>query len=254
VVDAAPDHPDQPAEPDLLALIAESQRRAAAGDWGARALAVNERLFELQPRALGVRLRLAGCLHRARRYDEALAHYEAIAAESTDETQLKVAKRHIGELHEAFRARRTDSFPQAQERALGLRRAGKPELAVVWHRRAAELAPAPHEQSLALASWASTLRGLRRIDEARTLAEQAVRLDHSPATNKAAHTVYVAVLADAGATTEAVRYGDALVRAHPRDPVVLKAAGRAYLDLAKRTGDDSLRRKADYCFTAAAEA
>ena len=241
-------------QPDLLALVAESQRRAAAGDWGARALAVNEQLFELQPRALGVRLRLGACLHHARRYEDALAHYEAIAAESTDETQLKVARRHIGELHEAFRAQRTDSFPQAQERAIGLRRSGKAELAAVWHRRAAELAPTPHERSVALASWASTLRGLRRIDEARTLAEQAVRLDPSPETNKAAHTVYVTVLADAGAVDEGVRQAVRLVRAHPRDPVVLKAAGGAYLDLAKRTGDASLRRKADYCFAAAAEA
>lgn len=239
---------------ELRRLLAQSEGYAKRGVWGSRALEVNRRLLELQPAATGVRLRLASCLLAAGCADDALLELERVLAESGDERQRRLAERKLAEVHERARAATTESYEAAHRRALGLSEAAAGELVEIWHERAVELAETDERRALELASWASTLRRLRRLPDARAKAEESIAVARDPATNLAGHAVLVAVLVDAGALPEAVRRADALVRAHPRAPVALTAAGRAYLELGKREGDAALRSKANACFLAAGSA
>jgi predicted Zn-dependent protease len=236
---------------ELRRLLAQSEGYAKRGVWGSRALEVNRQLLELQPAATGVRLRLANCLLAAGRSDEALRELEGVLAESRDERLRRLAERKLAEAHERGRAATTDSYEAAHRRALGLRQAAAGELAEIWHERAAELADTDERRAVELASWASTLRRLRRLPDARAKAEESIALARDPETNLAGHAVLVTVLVDGGALPEAVRRADALLRAHPRAPVALTAAGRAYLELGKRDGDAALRSRAKACFLAA---
>ncbi len=103
----------------------------------------------------------------------------------------------------------------------------------------------------ALASWASTLRNLRRFAEGREKAEAAIAAHRDVSSNLAAYAVLIAVLVDGGALPEAVRRADELLRVHPRDPVALAAAGRAYVELGRRDKDLRLQAKGGACLLAA---
>jgi tetratricopeptide (TPR) repeat protein len=236
---------------ELRRLVAASEEYATRDVWGSRALETNRQLLELQPGATGVRLRYANCLLTAGQSEKALRELERVAAEATTDLQRRLAQRKIAEVHERRRVAKTDSFEAAYRRALGLRDAAAAELAVLWHERAVELAPTKEEKASALASWASTLRNLRRFADARAKAEEAIAADRSIETNLAAYAVLIAALVDGGALQEAVRQADVVLRVHPRDPVALAAAGRAYLELGKQAKDAGLRSKANACFLAA---
>jgi predicted Zn-dependent protease len=236
---------------DLRELVAASEAHAEQGSWGPRALDVNRRLLDLQPGATGVRLRYANCLVAAGRLEEGLRELRRVAGEASSERQRRIAARRLAEIEERDRAARTASFAAAHRRAIGLREAAKGEVAVIWHERAVELADTDVERAVALASWASTMRGLRLFREAREKAESAVAADPSPRSNLAGHAALIATLVDIGTLAEAGRRADALLRVHPRDPVALATAGRAFRELGKQTNDESLRRKASACFLAA---
>lgn len=241
----------EPGIDELRRLVAASEEYATRDVWGSRALEANRHLLELQPGATGVRLRYANCLLTAGRSGEALRELERVVVDASTDRQRRLAERKIAEVHERARIAQTDSFEAAHRRALGLREAAAAELAVLWHERAVELASTSEERASALASWGSTLRNLRRFADARARAEEAIAADKSIETNLAAYAVLIAALVDGGALPEAVRQADAVLRVHPRDPVALATAGRAYLELGKRTKDAKLRSKATACFIAA---
>jgi tetratricopeptide (TPR) repeat protein len=233
-------------------LLRESERLAHAGNWGAEALEANRQLAELSPGAAGVHRRLGLCLEEACDYGAALRELEqAVALAGPGSPIAEMALPELDRVRARVEAGRVRAFQHAQAKALSLRSVARVDEALIWHERAAELAATAADEALALASWAATLRPLRRLDQEAQLVSRAIALDPSRRTNRIAYTVKIAVLVDQRKLEAGVREAEALLAEHPNDRVVLSTAGRAFTELAKKTGDPSLRERARGCFARA---
>jgi tetratricopeptide (TPR) repeat protein len=241
-------------EAEILGLARESIRRADADDWGREALEVNRRIIELREDAHGARFRLASCFDESGEAEEALAQYRQVAEKSNNEVEGRIARRRIGEIGEQVRAQQASSFDAAYGEGQRLRDEAQPELALHWLRRAYQLSTSTQQRTVCLAVAASTLRTLRRFDDALHTARRGVALDSDPRTNRFAHAVLIATLVDTGSLEQAATFADGLLRACPHDAAALNAAGRAYLALSAKNGDQDLRRRGAACFARAVQA
>jgi tetratricopeptide (TPR) repeat protein len=238
-------------EAELASLVRESQRLVKAGDWGPAALAVNAELVGLGG-GVGARRRLALCLEEAGRYEEALAEFERVVADARpDRDDAEDAQRRISIVQAYIDSAKTTSFEAANKRARALRDEAKVNEALIWHERAVELARTPRDQAIALVSWSSTLRPVRRLVEAMDLVSRAIAVDDSRTTNTVAFVEKIAVLNDQGKVQGAVDEAEKLLALHPTDRHVLAVAGRTFMAMAKRSGDDSYRDRANRCFALA---
>lgn len=236
---------------ELATLIQRSQELYKRDDWSSEALRVNQHLVRVRPDAHGARFRLASCLDAAGRGSEAIPHYRLVARDTTDDVQRRVALRRIAEIDHEQRAQGCNDLDQATSHAMKLRENAQPELALIWLRRCYRLSQTIEHKTTILAMATSTLRTLRRFGEALDTAKTAIELDRNPKTNRLAYTAYVAALVDNNRPRDAVATAERLLQAHPRDPAVLNAAGRAFLTLASRIHDDGLRRRGQACLAAA---
>jgi tetratricopeptide (TPR) repeat protein len=232
----------------LRELILESSQLAEAGDWGERALVVNEALARALPNAVGVRLRLAGCLEEAGDRAGAVREFDAVAVLESSDKDRAFAERRSKELRGAMRAALETRFTVARQTAISLRDSGELEQALHWHRRAYVLAGSANEKAGALAAAASTFRNLRKFREAERLARRAVSLVPDPSVNHFAQAALIAALVDVGQLREACERAEQTLRHHPSDLAVNRAAGRAFYAMARATSDESMRLRAAECF------
>lgn len=121
----------------------------------------------------------------------------------------------------------------------------------IWHARAVECARTRRDEIQGLTSWATTLRSLHRCDEALELVDRAVAVDPSRTTNRIAYIVRIALLADRHDGRAASREATALLEEHPRDAAVLSVAGRAFMAMARTSGESAYRGHANRCFARA---
>jgi len=103
-----------------------------------------------------------------------------------------------------------------------------------------------------LSAFAPALRDSGRLDEALAAYQEAIELEPSYETNKAAYTSLTATLRRLGRLDEAQHHGEQLRQVHPDDPYVLNALGAVYTALLQRDRDSHFGRKAEECFIRAA--
>jgi tetratricopeptide (TPR) repeat protein len=234
---------------DAAALILRSQQLVDHDEWGSEALDVNQALAQRFPMSADVQLRLAHCLVEASSLSDGLRAYKAAVELAIPKSATaRIAQRKLAEVEQRVEASRVGHFDTAQQRALIHKDAARTDEALVWHERAVGLARTGEQTTKALGSWAATLRGLRRFEEAHELLLRSISIDPSRQSNRLGYTVLIATLTDLGRLRRAVAEADDLLKVHPNDSAVLNASGRAFFALAKKTADSSLHQRASACF------
>jgi len=231
-------------------LILESGRLANAGDFGADALEVNSRLSELCPTA-EVRMRYAGCLEEAGRFEEARGVHLLVLEGSRDKKHEETIRGRIRTIDEQLKAASTHDFGAAWARAQELKLAAEPRLALIWHERTTELFTTRSQGAKTFMSMAATLRTLRRFKDAVTAAQRSIEIDRDPRTNLGGYATYIGALGDTRALAMAVQYANKLLAANPHDQVALSTAGAAFHALGIKNNDATLLEKAARCKRAA---
>jgi hypothetical protein len=129
------------------------------------------------------------------------------------------------------------TLPQALVESLrerfGSRRAASVELAVQ-----AAVEPDRERRAWALVALASCLRREHELELARLALNGALALDAGPEPTRAAYTCAVALHADEGDLTTALKLGEGLL-ADGQEPKLLRALARVYWGLWKETKDET---------------
>jgi tetratricopeptide (TPR) repeat protein len=228
---------------ELRELVLRSSALAAADSWGDEALRVNERIVELASYSAQAWWRLGICLKERQDFSRSRAAFSRSAECAQTAADRRAAHRKVAQIDAYLAALDVSDFAEASRRAISARDAKHVDEALVWHWRALALAGNPRERARAHSSWASTLRGDRKSEEALEHARSA-RADAPDQESKAvATTVMAAALADLGRLGEAESTIDALLEDGPGNPYAVNAALRIFTDLHRKTGDSRYSRR-----------
>jgi tetratricopeptide (TPR) repeat protein len=232
----------------LRQLVLRSSRLAEANEWSAEALEVNRRLTELAPESAGAWWRLGICCQELRDLDAAQLAFSRVADLESDTSGRRAAETKLQQIEARKTASTCTRTEDALKEATAHRSSGALAAALIWSERAIDLAKTTSERTRALTEMAAALRGERELTRALELLREATEAQPDRRQNKAAFTVLVATLTDAGRLVQARDEAERLLTLFPNDPYVLNAAGRAYMSLYRKTGDADSQQRASSCF------
>lgn len=172
--------------PELEELRGKAEELQERGEWGEESLAVNERIFELEPANVDTRTRLARCLIAAGRPCEAVDHFAAALELDPGEPNIEQFQRDasrdckaMAEIERLDAEHGLDGVRDAADRAGDSERDLR--FAVLARQFVAERDPS----AASIGAWATTVGEHRELHVAEDLFKRSLELDPSPQTNAA---------------------------------------------------------------------